>query len=383
MVRNWRKCNVISSSHHDEEIATMGNGATGSRPGVRIGLIFTGQGFQRVGMYRDLYEDYPEFRETFEEANGVLNYKLQNICFKQTFMTRIETKLEHISERAGHFFEEMIKVPKIHQTIFTQPIICAGDIGCFRVLLREIPGLDYHVIAGHSLGEYPAFIASGAVSFQDGMKVVKKRGEYMHDVSKAIESGLLAVVNKQGTIPKRYIERLCRKHYVNLALHNSDSAYIVGGLNYNLRKMAVEVRRKKRFTAIPVQVSGAFHTYLMQPAGERLRKTLERIPFKRARPPILANTTSKPISNPTHVRDEAYRQLTQTVIWRDILWKMHELGINLIIELGMGSTQRGNGSALSKYTRQTYPADQLPEILTVEDKPSLDHTKKRLRELGF
>ena len=91
---------------------------------IRGGLIFTGQGFQRIGMYRDLYEEYQEFRETFEEANGVLSYKLQNICFKQTFMTRIETKLEHISERAGHFFEEMIKVPKIHQTIFTQPIIC-------------------------------------------------------------------------------------------------------------------------------------------------------------------------------------------------------------------------------------------------------------------
>ena len=360
----------------------MGNGVMDSRREIKIGLIFTGQGFQRIGMYRDLYDEYPEFRETFEEANGVLSYKLQNICFKQTFMTRIEMKLEHISEKAGHFFEEMIKVPKIHQTIFTQPIICAVDIGCFRVLLKEVPGLDCHVIAGHSLGEYPAFIAAGALSFKDGMKVVKKRGEYMHDVSKNIDSGLLAIVSKQGTIPKSYIERLCRKYYVNLALHNSDSVYIVGGLSHNLRKMGDEIRRKKRFTPIPVQVSGAFHTYLMQPAAERLKKALERIPFKRAHTPILANTTSEPMSNPKHIKAEAYRQLTQTVIWRDILWKMYESGINLIIELGLGSTRRGNESALSKYTRQTYPADQLPEILTIEDKPSLDKTKKRLKELG-
>ena len=127
----------------------MGKPVEDSKRGLKIGLIFTGQGFQRIGMYRDLYDQYREFKETFEEANGVLNYKLQDICFKQTFMTRIETKLEHISEKAGSFFEEIIKVPKIHQTIFTQRIICAGDIGCFRVLLKEVPGVDYHVIAGH------------------------------------------------------------------------------------------------------------------------------------------------------------------------------------------------------------------------------------------
>jgi [acyl-carrier-protein] S-malonyltransferase len=361
----------------------MGKGVMDSKHGLKIGLIFTGQGFQRIGMYRDLYNAYQEFRETFEVGNGVLNYKLQDICFKQTFMTRIETKLEHISERAGSFFEEIIKVPKIHQTIFTQPIICAGDIGCFRVLLNEVPGLDYHVIAGHSLGEYPALIAAGALSFKDGMKVVKKRAEYMHEASKNIDSGLLAIVSKQGKIPRSYIERICGKYYVNLALHNSDSVYVVGGLNYNLRKMAEEVRRKKRFTPLPVQVSGAFHTYLMQPAAEKLKSDLERFQFKPTHTPILANTTSDAISDPKHIKTEAYRQLTRTVIWRDILWKMYESGINLIIELGLGSTQRGNESALSKYTRQTYPADQLPEILTIEDKPSLDKTKKRLKDLGF
>jgi [acyl-carrier-protein] S-malonyltransferase len=354
-----------------------------SRERLKIGLIFTGQGFQRIGMYRDLYEEYPEFRETFEEANGVLSYKLQDICFQQTFMTRIETKLEHISEKAGHFFEEMIKVPKIHQTIFTQPIICAGDIGCLRVLLKEVPRLDYHVIAGHSLGEYPAIIAAGALSFKDGMKMVKKRGEYMHDASKNIDSGLTAIVSKHSSIPKSYIQRLCSKYFVNLALHNSDSVYVVGGLNHNLRKMAEEVKRKKRFMPLPVQVSGAFHTYLMQPAAVKLKKDLERIHFKPTHTPILANTTSDAISDPKHIRTEAYRQLTRTVIWRDILWKMYESGINLIIELGLGSTQRGNESALSKYTKQTYPANQLPEILTIEDKPSLDRTKERLKELGF
>jgi [acyl-carrier-protein] S-malonyltransferase len=361
----------------------MGNGNMDLRQDVRIGLIFTGQGFQRIGMYRDLFEKYREFRDTFQEANGVLSYKLQDICFKQNFMNRIETKLEHISERAGHFFEEIIKVPKIHQTIFTQPIICAGDIGCLRVLLKEVPGFYYHVIAGHSLGEYPAFIASGAVSFEDGMKVVKKRGEYMHDVSKNIDSGLLAIVSKQGQIPKSYVERICRKYYVNLALHNSDSVYVVGGLNQNLRQLADEVKRKKRFTPIQVQVSGAFHTYLMQPAAERLKKSLESIHFKPTHTPILANTTSEAISDPKHIKAEAYQQLTQTVIWKDILWKMYESEINLIIELGLGSAQKGNESALSRYTKQTYPADQSPEILTVEDKPSLDRTKKRLKELGF
>jgi len=350
---------------------------------MKVGLIFTGQGFQRIGMYRDLYDKYEEFRETFEEANGVLSYKLQDICFKQTFMTRIETKLEHISEKAGHFFEEMIKVPKIHQTIFTQPIICAGDIACYRVLLREVPRLNYHVVAGHSLGEYPAIIAAGALSFKDGMKVVKKRGLYMHEASKDIDSGLLAIVSKGGKIPKSYIERLCSKYYVNLALHNSDAVYVIGGLNLNLKKMADEVRRKKRFTPIPVQVSGAFHTYLMQPAAEKLKNDLDRISFKPTHTPILANTTSEAISDPKHIKAEAYRQLTRTVIWRDILWKMYESGVNLVIELGVGSTQRGNESALSRYTKQTYPANHQPEILNIEDKPSLDKAKKRLKELGF
>jgi len=358
-------------------------GLMDSRRKIKIGLIFTGQGFQRIGMYRDLYDGYKEFRETFEEANGVLNYKLQDICFEQTFMNRIERKLEHISEKAGQFFEEMIKVPKIHQTVFTQPIISAGDIGCFRVLLKEVPRLDYHLVAGHSLGEYPAIIAAGALTFKDGMRVVKKRGLYMHEASKDIDSGLLAIVSKQGTIPKSYIERLCSKYYVNLALHNSDSVYVVGGLNHNLRKMGEEVKRKKRFTPIPVQVSGAFHTYLMQPAAEKLKKDLERIPFQPTHTPILANTTSDAISDPKHIKAEAYRQLTRTVIWRDILWKMYESGINLIIELGLGATQKGNESALSKYTKQTYPTDQRPEILTIEDKPTLDKAKRRLKELGF
>jgi [acyl-carrier-protein] S-malonyltransferase len=205
----------------------------------------------------------------------------------------------------------------------------------------------------------------------------------MHDVSKNIDSGLLAIVSKRAAIPRSYIERLCRKYYVNLALHNSDAVYIVGGLNYNLKKLAEEVKRKKRFTPLPVQVSGAFHTYLMQPAAERLKKAMENISFKPSHTPILANTTSDAISDPKHIRAEAYQQLTQTVIWRDILWKMYESGINLIIELGLGSTQKGNESALSRYTKQTYPADQPPEVLTIEDKPSLDQTKKRLKELGF
>jgi len=185
------------------------------------------------------------------------------------------------------------------------------------VLLREVPRLDYHVVAGHSLGEYPAIIAAGALSFKDGMKVVKKRGLYMHEASKDIDSGLLAIVSKGRKIPKSYIERLCSKYYVNLALHNSDSVYVVGGLNLNLRKMGDEVRRKKRFTPIPVQVSGAFHTYLMQPAAEKLKQDLERISFKPTHTPILANTTSDAISDPKHIKAGiGLEQIHQTDISR-------------------------------------------------------------------
>ena len=282
-------------------------------------FLFPGQGSQSVGMGYELYEQYEEARARFEVANEMLGD-----VDLLTLMFGLESSITDP--------EEMLK-----QTEITQPALYTHSLAIMAVLDAE--GVQPDMAAGHSLGEYSALAAVGALSFEDGLRVVRRRGELMSEAGDRRPGTMAAVLG--GDIA--HIESVCEEisaegeGVVQLANYNAPGQIVISGDVDAVERATGAIDGR----AMPLPVSGAFHSPLMEYAREGLAEVLNTVTLQRPRCPVYPNVTAEPTTDPDEIRQRLTEQLRSPVRWAPTLRRMHEDGATRFVEVGAGQVLQG------------------------------------------
>ncbi|MBD5207019.1 MAG: ACP S-malonyltransferase [Bacteroidales bacterium] len=273
--------------------------------------VFPGQGAQFVGMGKDLYDNNAEAKEMFEKANEILGFRITDLMFEGT--------------------EEDLK-----QTKVTQPAIFLHS-----VILAKSLGDDFQpdMVAGHSLGEFSALVASGALSFEDGLKLVSKRAHAMQKACEAQPSTMAAVL----ALPDEKVEELCAEvdDVVAPANYNCPGQVVISGTVPGIDAACEKMLAAGAKRAMKLKVGGAFHSPLMQPAHDELAEAIETVEFKTPRCPIYQNVDGKPHTDPKEIKENLVKQLTAPVRWTYDVEAMIGDGATEFVELGPGSVLQG------------------------------------------
>ncbi|MBY4974149.1 ACP S-malonyltransferase [Streptococcus suis] len=278
---------------------------------TKTAFLFAGQGSQTVGMARDLYEYSPIVRETFDQASQILGYDIRDLIDNQE--------------------------DKLHQTRYTQPAILTTSLAIYRLLEEE--GIQPDMVAGLSLGEYSALVASGALAFEDGIALIAKRGEYMETAAPAGTGKMVAVLNTDVNL----IEEVCSSvtsGIVSPANYNTPAQIVIGGEVASVDE-AVELLKEagvKRM--IPLNVSGPFHTALLRPASEQLAQALEQVEFADFQVELVGNTEAK-VMKKEDIKSLLTRQVMEPVRFYESIATMQEAGVTNFIEIGPGKVLSG------------------------------------------
>ncbi len=315
-----------------------------------VALLFPGQGSQSVGMGRSLYETEPAARDLFDRADRALGFPLTRTCFEGP--------------------EETLKL-----TAVTQPALLTASVAGFAALRAHAPGgLRDSIVcaAGHSLGEYSALVAAGALEFEDALVTVRRRGEYMQEAVPVGAGAMAAVLG----LPLEQVESLCRDasdgEVLEPANLNAPDQTVVAGSAAAVERLAVLGRKRgaKRIVLLPV--SAPFHCELMAPARERLAVDLKNLPFRDAELPVVLNVTAQPETRAAALRAALVDQVTRPVRWVESVLKIKDMGAELMLEVGPGRV-------LSGLVRRTIPGS-VP--LNVEDQATLLKTCAELEHAG-
>lgn len=275
--------------------------------------LFPGQGSQSVGMGKAHYDENDDFASYVDQANEVLGFDLKKIMFEGP--------------------EEKLK-----QTEFTQPAIFLHSIALFNTLDAQ-PDM----VAGHSLGEFSALVACGAVAFEDALKIVRRRGELMQQAGDENPGTMAAVIGMDDDV----VEEVCNEateeigKEVIAANYNCPGQLVISG-DVDAVKKAVELLKERgcRLAKL-LPVSGAFHSSLMQSAYDGLKESLETLDIAKPDCPIYSNYTAEPTTDPEEIRSNVLNQLLNPVRWTQTLQHMHENGADSFVEVGPGKVLQG------------------------------------------
>ena len=275
----------------------------------KLALMFPGQGSQAVGMGCDLCAAYPQMRDTYREASDVLEFDLESIC------------------AAG-------PAERLARTDITQPALLANSLGIFRILADQ--GLRFDAAFGHSLGEYSALVATGALLFEDGLHLVRRRGEEMLRAAEAAPGGMAAVIG----LPDEKVEELCAGlDGVWPANFNSPGQVVVSGTRAGLDALAAKAMEAGARKVMQLAVSGAFHSPLVEPAQAPLRTELERTPWSTPDPAFFS-VSSVAFESGDFV-ELLSRQLVSPVRFTQSVKTLYAAGYDSFLEVGPGSVLSG------------------------------------------
>jgi [acyl-carrier-protein] S-malonyltransferase len=276
-----------------------------------IGYVFPGQGAQFVGMGKDLYENFAEAKKLFEKANQILGFNISDTMFNGP--------------------EEELK-----QTKVTQPAIFIHS-----VILAKILGDKFkpEAVAGHSLGEFSALTAAGALSFEDGLKLVAKRALAMQKACEQVEGTMAAILGLEDHV----VEDICNSinGIVIPANYNCPGQLVISGELSAVEQACEKLKEAGAKRALVLPVSGAFHSPLMEPAREELAAAIESTNFNAPICPIYQNVTATAQSNPSTIKENLITQLTGSVKWTQTMQQMLSDGLTEVIEVGPGKVLQG------------------------------------------
>lgn len=290
----------------------MGDGNAEVKEVGKVAYIFPGQGSQYVGMGKDIFSEYRVAREFFEKADDVLGFSLSRICFEGP-------------------------EDELRKTKNTQPAIFVHSVSVWSILRPN----DAAMVAGHSLGEYSALVAAGALDFEDGLKLVRLRGELMQKAGEESPGTMAAVVGLGPTAVGDVCRTAWKEGVVQAANFNSPGQIVISGSVAGVRK-AMELAKERGAKLVKeLVVSGAFHSPLMQPAKVGLKSGLERVEFRDARIPVYANVTGKPVQKAAEISALLFEQVTSPVRWEESIAQMAADGAEKFVELGPGKVLQG------------------------------------------
>ncbi len=278
---------------------------------MKRAIVFPGQGSQVVGMGKDLAEAIPECKALFDRANEILGYDLTAICFEGPQ-------------------EELNKSNNAQLGIFV------ASAAAFKALQLKQAELDFDILAGHSLGEWTALYVAGVVSFEDTIKILKARGEYMQAACEENPGAMLAVMNVDGDA----LVKVAEEAGCHVANFNSLAQTVLSGTTESIEQAEILCKEAGAKRAIRLPVAGAFHSPLMQPAADKMDAFLAKINFEDEKVPVLSNVTARFHENGTVKRD-MINQITSSVQWVSIVQKLAADGVDEIVECGPGKVLAG------------------------------------------
>ncbi len=308
-----------------------------------VGLLFPGQGSQFVGMGRDLAEASDIARRTFEEADDLLGFALSKLCWDGPEAVLTATNN-------------------------AQPAILTHSIAAYRVLVDagELSVDDVHVAAGHSLGEFTAYVAAGAISFEEGLRTVRLRGELMYRAGQERSGAMAAILG----LSEEGVDDVCRRASEEggecvPANYNSPHQIVISGDTAAIERAMELAKEAGARRALRLNVSGAFHSPLMDVAVPGLREQLAHVTIRAPQFPIVSNVTAEPVSDPERARALLLEQLTSAVRWTQGVHGMVAAGVTDFIEIGPGNVLSGLVKRIEKgvHTRTFGTAAEL-EALT-------------------
>jgi len=278
---------------------------------MKTALLFPGQGSQRVGMGRDLAHEYPVARQTYDEADDVLGFSLSTLCFDGP--------------------EDALTLTK-----HTQPAILTTSIAVFRTLLER--GLAFDIVAGHSLGEWSALVAAGAMQLRDAVRLTHLRGTYMQE---AVPAGAGAMAAVMG-LPLVAVQAVCDQasrpgEPVEAANINGAGQIVISGQTAAVDRAVAQAKAAGAKRAIRLPVSAPFHCSLMKPAADQLGAVLAGVAIAAPSVPVVANVTAEPTQDPARIKELLIQQVTSPVRWEASIQAIAGLGVTRAYELGSGS----------------------------------------------
>jgi [acyl-carrier-protein] S-malonyltransferase len=303
---------------------------------VKFAYLFPGQGAQYVGMGSSIYENFYEAKKVFDEANAVLDFDLAGLCFKGPL-------------------EELSRTENCQIAVLTVSI---AALRVFESLYGNVIGIPAFT-AGLSLGEYSALVASGVIDFGLAAALVRKRGIFMADESKKNPGKMLMIIG----LSAQAVKEVCNKTGTEIANFNSPAQIVISGKVGGIEDASSLAKQYGAKKTLVLDVSGPFHSSLMDEAGTLLRAYIEKVPLSSARIPVISNFSAEPMVESEVIKDNLINQVNHTTRWEESVRYMVEHGVSRFIEIGPGNVLKG---LIRKISPQVV-VHNIEDITSIED----------------